>query len=121
MNVLYSFHDDAEPHIISVRSILAAEKLSDYFIKMAKKNKFESLENAEINDIIKTSGKITAKDQFLTVYAADKDFNRTRLADKLNVSRVTILNWIKEVDKNERIKRLSVRHCAKSVNEIKDV
>lgn len=99
MNVLYSFNDDSESDVISLKSILAAEKLSDYFIKMAKKNKFESLENAEMNEIIKTGGKITAKDQFISVYEADKDFNRTRLADKLNVSRSTIINWIKEAEK----------------------
>ena len=72
---------------------------------MAKKNKFESLENAEMNEIIKTGGKITAKDQFISVYEADKDFNRTRLADKLNVSRSTIINWIKEAGKDIQIKK----------------
>lgn len=99
LNVLYAFNDNIPSDIIIKKSIIGAEKLSDYFIKMAKKNKFESMENSEMNDVIRVSGKVTSKDQFRVIYDADKNFNRTRVADKLNVSRATIINWIKEIEK----------------------
>jgi hypothetical protein len=98
MNILYSFNDNIASDVIVKKSILSAEKLSDYFIRMAKKNKFENIEDSVINDVIRVSRKITAKDQFLAIYESDKNFNRTRVADKLNVSRATILNWIKEIE-----------------------
>jgi hypothetical protein len=102
MNILYSFNDNIASDVIVKKSILSAEKLSDYFIRMAKKNKFENIEDSVINDVIRVSRKITAKDQFLAIYESDKNFNRTRVADKLNVSRATIINWIKEIEGSKK-------------------
>jgi hypothetical protein len=79
-------------------SILKAERLSNYFIEMAKKIKVESAEN---NDIKKVIGKDGAdkKKSFEAIYFSNKEINRTKIAELLGVSRQTILSWIKELDK----------------------
>lgn len=99
LQVLYSYNADSFDYVISKKAILGAEKLSDYFIKMAKKNKFETVEAQEMKDMIKQSGKITAKEQFFALYSINKDINKTKIADQLNVSRMTINRWVAEIDK----------------------
>jgi transposase-like protein len=86
--------------IVSKKAILGAEKLSDYFIKMAKKNKIEAVEQKEIIDIIKQSGKITAKDQFEALFTKDRNINRSKIANQLNVSRTTIKKWIAQINES---------------------
>lgn len=96
LDVLYIYAEDKELFEISERAILNAEKLADYFILMAKKNKFATMENNEILDTIKFSGKHTAYDKFCAIYASKPDFNRSKVAEELNVSRQTIANWVKD-------------------------
>lgn len=99
LNVLYSYHDGTPMYEIQKKAILGAEKLSDYFINMAKKNKFDAMEQSEMTETIKASGKRTPRDKFEAIYAENPDINRTKVADQLNVSRVTINNWIKAIKK----------------------
>lgn len=102
LNVLYSYNDGTDLYTVSEKAIKSAEKLSDYFIKMAKKNKFETMENSEIIEkinIIKKSGKNTAKEQFESIYSSNPDINQLKIAEQLNVSRMTISRWIKEINK----------------------
>lgn len=98
MNILYSYDAYIEYTTVTKKAVLAAEKLSDYFIKMAKKNKFETMENKEIAETIKFSGKKTPKEKFLALFSENNNLNRTKIAEQLNVSRVTINNWIKEIN-----------------------
>jgi DNA-binding MarR family transcriptional regulator len=65
---------------------------------MAKKNKIESIEDAEIRTSIKNSGKITPQDQFIAAFAQNPDLNRSKMAENLNVSRQTINKWIKKIE-----------------------
>jgi hypothetical protein len=85
--------------VISKQSILAAEKLYNYFVAMAKKNKFETSHFDEMKEVVKKSGKITAKDKFYELYKANPNLNKSKTAELLNVSRVTINTWIKDFDK----------------------
>lgn len=96
LNVLNAFETGVTSDVITEKSILSAEKLSDYFIKMAKKNKLDTIENMELKEAIKKSGKITPFEKFEVFYKSNQDFNKSKLADELNVSRVTINNWLKK-------------------------
>lgn len=98
LNCLYHYDQNIDPNIVTLKSIQNAEKLSDYYIKMAKKNKMETMEDTEIRAAIKSSGKLTAQEQFVAAYTLNPDLNRSKIAENLNVSRVTINNWIKKIE-----------------------
>ncbi len=98
LNCLYHYDQNIDPNTITVKSVTNAEKLSDYYIKMAKKNKMETMEDTEIRAAIKSSGKITAQEQFIAAYTQNPELNRSKMAENLNVSRSTIKNWIKQLE-----------------------
>jgi len=100
LQCLYSYDTGENCDLISKKAILNAEKLSDYYIKMARKNKLETMEESEIRTAIKTSGKISAQDKFIVAYEQNSNLNRAKIAEQLNVSRMTILRWITEMEKN---------------------
>lgn len=97
LDILYMYSDNGSINEISKRSVLNAEKLGDYFILMAKKNKFQSMEHAEMVDAIRFSGKRTSFEQFQVLYSANPKLNKSKVAEQLNVSRQTINNWEKEL------------------------
>lgn len=98
LNCLYHYDQNIDPNVVTLKSIQNAEKLSDYYIKMAKKNKMETMEDTEIRKAIKNSGKITAQEQFIAAYTQNPELNRSKMAENLNVSRTTIKNWIKQLE-----------------------
>jgi len=76
--------------LISKESILKAEKLSNYFIAMAKKIKINSIDNNELKKVINLNQNKTIKDKVLEVFKENPEFNRAELAELLGVSRKTI-------------------------------
>ncbi len=82
---------------ISEDSILKAERLSKYFINMAKKIKIQSSEFQTMKTILKEMQGASNKEKTLAVHKINPDFNRTELAELLNVTRRTIINYLKEV------------------------
>lgn len=99
LNTLYYTENDKTGAYdeITKEAVLGAEKLSDYFIKMAKKNKIESIETKEIKDNIKHSNKHSPREQFEVLYEINPELNRSKVAEELGVSRTTIKNWISEL------------------------
>jgi transcriptional regulator with PAS, ATPase and Fis domain len=97
LNVLDNYSNSLNYDKISKKSILNAERLSDYFIMMARKNKIEANENKELKDSIKASGKRSAKEKFEFLFAENPELNRSKIAEELNVSRMTINRWLKEL------------------------
>ena len=83
--------------IICKESVLKAERLSKYFINMAKKIKLKSTETFELKKILYTNKSKNKKDQVQELMQLNPDFNRSEAADLLGVSRQTINNWIKEI------------------------
>lgn len=83
---------------ISKESVLKAEKLSKYFIAMAKKIKINTVEKHEINSILELNKTKTNKEKFLALYKENPDINRTELADTLGVTRNTIQRYIKDLE-----------------------
>ena len=98
LNCLYAYESGGNWDIVQKKAVTNSEKLSDYYIKMAKKNKLETIEESEIRKSIKNSGKISAQDQFIAAYTQNPNLNRSKLAENLNVSRVTINKWIKQIE-----------------------
>ena len=79
-----------------------AIKLSDYFVATAKKIKFEKSEDDKIDKLTKKAN--TIKNKVYEIWKVDKNFNRSKVAEKLNISRQSILNYIK-IFENEQEKK----------------
>lgn len=82
---------------IEREAMQGAIKLSDYFVATAKKIKFEKVEEDKIERLMKKAE--TPKEKTFEIWKKDKNFNRTKVADLLNVSRQSILNYVKEFEK----------------------
>ena len=83
--------------IIEKESILAAEKVSKYFIAMSKKIK---VNNKEIHDLKTVINKQDGKSDFQKFYAMYKskpDLNKKEAAELLGISRQSIYNFIKQI------------------------
>lgn len=83
---------------VDAAAMKKAEKLSDYFIRMAKKVKADSAEYQDMKRATFDRAAKTDFEKFKLMYDADKDLNRSHAADLLNKSRQTIKNWIKQID-----------------------
>lgn len=89
---------DAFPHdIICKESVLKAERLSKYFINMAKKVKLKSSETFELKKVMALNKGKSKKEQIQEVFKVHPEFNRSEAADILGVSRQTIKNWLKDM------------------------
>jgi hypothetical protein len=103
LNALNSVcNDDIDFRIIEVDAMKGAIKLSDYFVATAKKIKFEKSENDKIEKLTKKAN--TIKEKVYELWRVDNNFNRSKVAETLNVSRQSILNYIK-IFENEQEKK----------------
>ncbi len=102
INTLTCFHNHStktEFKTISKESMLAAERLSKYFIAMAKKIKVNSLEVNKIKKFVKYNDGMPAFEQFKILYEQDPELNKKEIAELLNVSRTAIYDFIKKIDR----------------------
>ncbi|CAB4128386.1 Protein of unknown function DUF3987) [uncultured Caudovirales phage] len=100
INCLDSFFDESINILeVSKDSVLKAEKLSKYFISVAKKVKYESNEFIELKTTSKKAESTFEKIKL--IYQNDKDFNKSKVAELLGVSRMTIIRTIKKIEENE--------------------
>jgi hypothetical protein len=81
---------------VDADSILKAEKLSNYFVNNARKVKIDSAETKEIKTTM-NQGKTTAE-KVAYIYQQDPDFNRSKVAELLGVSRQQVYNIIKQIN-----------------------
>lgn len=95
---IFSSNFDENVNVIEVSkdSILKAEKLSNYFIMNAKKIKIEAAELKDIKSAMK--GAETTYDKLLAIYKSDSNFNRTKVAEQLGISRQQVINLIKKIE-----------------------
>ena len=82
---------------IEEESMQGAIKLSDYFVATAKKIKIEKNENDVFDKWTKKAE--TPKEKVFEIWKKDKNFNRSKVADLLNISRRTIINYVKDFEK----------------------
>ena len=100
INAFDSFFDiecKSNALVISKESIIKAEKLSKYFIAMAKKIKVNSIETNEIKTIIQSNKNKSIKEQFIELYKVNPDLNKKEVAENLGVSLQMIYKYIKEL------------------------
>ena len=86
---------------ITKESVLKAEKLSKYFIAMAKKIKINTVEKHEVKKTLELNQNKSTKEQFKILFKANPELNRTEIGELLNVTRNTIQRYIKEIE-NEK-------------------
>jgi hypothetical protein len=84
--------------MIGPDAMLKAEKLSDYFINMSKKVKIDAQDKKDMRSIMQSDNSKNKYDKFKSLYKANKDMNRTQVAELMNVSRVTLNKWINKID-----------------------
>tara|TARA_B110001450_G_scaffold116066_1_gene109787 strand:- start:135 stop:2417 length:2283 start_codon:yes stop_codon:yes gene_type:complete len=84
---------------VSKESVLNAEKLSKYFIAMAKKIKIDSIENSEIKKVLKNNDGKSNKEKFIILYKANPKLNKNEVAEQLGVSLQMIYKYIKALKK----------------------
>lgn len=94
------FNDKTNITLISKESILKAEKLSKYFIAMAKKIKINTVEVNDIKTTIELNKFKTTKEKFDILYKENPNLNKKEVADMLGVSRTTIYEYIKSHETN---------------------
>jgi hypothetical protein len=99
INTINAFENDDDMSIISKESILSAEKLSKYFITMAKKIKVNSSEVNKIKKVIRKNEDLNPKQQFEMLYKSNPNLNKKEASELLGVSRQQIYNYIKEIEK----------------------
>jgi len=103
INAFDSFFDVSNKSnalVISKESILKAEKLSKYFIAMAKKIKVNSIETNEIKVIIGANKNKSVKEQFVELYKLNPNLNKKEVAENLGVSLRMIYKYVNELQKN---------------------
>jgi hypothetical protein len=97
LNIIWSsFNSEYKVTLIHKESVLRAEKLSQYFVNMAKLVKSDSKEKHELKKVSESSN--TAFSKFKAMYSADNNINKTVASELLEVSRKTIYEWIKKLD-----------------------
>lgn len=100
--LIHVFNGIGEPlydlNFISKESILKAEKLSKYFIAMAKKIKVNSVSSQEIKKVIKHNDTKTTREKFEILYKANPDLNVKEVSEHLGVSRQVCYKYKKDID-----------------------
>lgn len=93
------YSDNNDVSTITKDSMLKAEKLSKYFIAMAKKIKINTLEISEVKRNITLNKDKSLRDKFTELYKENQKLNKKEVADMLGVSRTTIYGFIKQLEK----------------------
>lgn len=100
IHTMESFFDDSksiDALIISDESMKKAEKVSKYFIAMAKKIKVNSIEKTDIKIVLKQLSGKTNKEKLSEIYKLNPDFNRSETAEILGISRQMVLKYMKDL------------------------
>lgn len=93
---LNMFDEETDHAFISANTIKKAEKLSDYFVAMAKKVKYSEKVMEKIEKVIEKRQDSTFEEKLKALYDSNPKFNRSKAAKILDVSRTTIINKLKE-------------------------
>ena len=88
------YSKDIRETYVSKETILKADLLAQYFINQFKKIKIDSAETSKIKSNISTA---TDNESFVKkCYEENPDFNRTKIAELLGISRQTIYKYLKK-------------------------
>lgn len=81
--------------VVSKDSILKAEKLSKYFIAMAKKVKIDNIEMVNLRGAIKDNKTLSKKEMVLKLSKENPNFNKLQVSEELGVSVQMIYKYLK--------------------------
>ena len=97
MNCIYS-REDLVPDLFTIdkKSILAAEKLSKYFIAMAKKIKADNVEIKDAKSLLKRFEDKTTKEKIEQLLAVNPDMSKSKIAELIGISRQMVYKYLKE-------------------------
>jgi hypothetical protein len=98
IEIIKTYDNNEDLSFISKDSILFAEKLSKYFIAMAKKIKVNTSEVNKIKKVLKRNDELSPKEQFEILYKSNPNLNKKEAAELIGVSRRHIYNFIKELN-----------------------
>jgi hypothetical protein len=93
------FEDFKGVSSIDADSVLKAEKLSNYFVNNAKKVKIDSAETNDLKKVILQPK--TTYDKIQALHQEDPEFNRSKAAELLGISRRQVINIVKKIEGNE--------------------
>lgn len=100
IHCLKTFFSSGEvTNFISPDTVLNAEKLVKYFIHSAKKVKFETSETTDINNLMRKS--TTKEDKVKDIWTYDKEFNKSKVAELLGISRTLMYKIVKKLEEGE--------------------
>lgn len=100
--LLSNENEDIALNVICKESVLKAEKLSKYFIAMAKKIKSQSSERTDIKYILNKNEGKSNYHKFKAIYSQNPDVNKSELASIIGVSRKTIYKYIKQYETDNK-------------------
>lgn len=92
----YDSNGESDLYVISKESMLAAEKLSKYFIAMSKKIKVSSAEIRDIKTFVRNNPTKTSYEKFKELFETNPDINKSEAAEILGLSRKTIYKYIEK-------------------------
>jgi len=101
LNTLYWYDDPTQNQlgVISEKSMLNAEKLSKYFVFMAKKHKLSTIEYNDVKKIVMQNESKSTKDKIFEILSKDPTTEVKFMASILGVSKKTVYQYLKEIKK----------------------
>jgi hypothetical protein len=84
---------------VSKQAVLGAERLAEYFTSMSRKIRSTSRDEAQIKEVSKSNQGRTPFEIFEAMYRKNPKIKTASVASQLEVSRQTVYNWKKELDK----------------------
>lgn len=99
LNTLYWFTDpdNFQVNEISEKAMLGAEKLSKYFVLMAKKHKLNTIEYTEVKKVVNQNSNKTTKEKIIEIYKSSPNVKINDIASVLGLSRKTVSLYMKEI------------------------
>lgn len=98
LNCLYSYDCEDDSKIINLvtkDAVLGAEKLSKYFIAMAKKIKHDTLETRSLRQVLSELEGMPIDEKIRQIFKVFPDANKTEVAELLDTSRMKIYRTLK--------------------------
>lgn len=94
---LFNCYDnrDNNVYLISKESILSAEKLSKYFINMAKKIKIDSVVKNDVKKIINVNKDKSNKEKCIEIFKSNPELSKQEIAEALGVSLQMVYKYLK--------------------------
>lgn len=96
--VLNSFFNSQYTYIIEKQDILNAEKLSKYFVSMAKKHKILTIEKTSIKQTIEENKKLTTKEKITAILKDSPNTKVKIIAEMLGITRQAVDKHIKSME-----------------------